>query len=96
MFNIPKELTDYAEKFDNIDFIAAGGGCDYIYRMLTHKECIIAAIDDACSPDALDDPCLLMIFDCDEDPHWLKGVAIEFKSTKKAIKALSTMIDFKH
>jgi len=96
--NIPKEIWNAAEK-RGLDYIATGGGFDFIWRGIGQGECrgsdtngvdlVLSLTEDvACSPDVLGEPCTVSIYV--NDPEWQNGVFIDFADAKKAMDFMAS------
>jgi hypothetical protein len=74
--NINIDIQNYAERI-GLDTIATGGGCDYVYRKLDNGwEVIISDPYDCSSPDTLDDPACITIYEdfSDSSEYFTSGM----------------------
>tara|TARA_R110002110_G_scaffold2739_10_gene13115 strand:+ start:862 stop:1458 length:597 start_codon:yes stop_codon:yes gene_type:complete len=96
--NIPKKIWNAAEK-RGLDYIATGGGFDFIWRGIGQGECrgsdtngvdlVLALTEDlASSPDVLGEPCTVSIYV--NDPEWQNGLFIDFADAKKAMDFMAS------
>ena len=89
--NISDEIYDYAKK-RNLDWIATGGGCDYIERTFERTQMVLGAKESGESPDFLHAPSCVSIY-----THrwaWEEGcVCIDFPSARKAMKFMASIPD---
>ena len=89
-FNIEKEVIDKANDY-NLDAMATGGGCDYIFKQVGEKpwQCaLLCNLYKDCSPDTVDEKAIVAIF---IDEEWLKGVEFKFDSADNAMHFMSNM-----
>ena len=93
--NISKEIQDYTSTLKNDDwqdqFISTGGGFDYVWRKFDggHEVVLSGQCHDG-SPDTLDEPAALFIYDSND---WAGPIVIEFDTAKAAIANLALMYE---
>lgn len=96
--NIPQKIWNAAEK-RGLDWIATGGGFDFVWRGLGKGESragdmhgvdlVLAVSEDlACSPDVLGEPCTVSIYV--NDPEWQNGIFIDFADAKIAMDFMAS------
>lgn len=96
--NIPNSMWDAAEK-RGLDWIATGGGCDFIWRGVGKGESragdmhgvdlVLSSLPlDGTSPDRLDEPCSVAIYI--NDPEWLDGTFVEFDNANAAMDFMAS------
>jgi hypothetical protein len=82
-----------------LDWIATGGGCDYIWRGIGKGECrgndengvdlILALTEDLAScPDKVSEPCTVSIYI--NDPEWQNGTFISFPNAEAAMDFMAS------
>lgn len=90
--NIEKVIWSHAESL-GLDWIATGGGCDFIYRGIGELEeegignrislVLGHAEDQGLCPDTLEDPSTVVIYI--NDPEWQEGTYITFPTAAGAM-----------
>ena len=88
MANIPVEVMDYA-KAKGLTAIMTGGGCDYVCLYINNgKQAVVSDRGDCSSPETLDSPCNIGIYDSDD---WSEGwIHFEVETCRQAIDMLAS------
>jgi len=97
--NINKTIWEFA-KCMGLDWIATGGGCDYVWKgtgMGTAENSrdgervsfVLGSTEDlASTPDALNEPSTVGIYI--NDPEWLNGTFINFPTATQAMEFMAS------
>lgn len=67
-----------------------GGGCDYITRIISGMHIVVSATDDACSPESLDAPACITIYDGED---WTNGVTFDAPNCRAALATVASMAE---
>lgn len=92
VMNIPKDISLFADTLE-LDWIATGGGHDFIIRTLPDGRQLVMGDpeDSSCNPDSLDDPAIVLIYPEDwRDTCEATDVVVSFDTAEAAMVFMSS------